>query len=550
MGRFFLLLMLFTGAMLGVVLSENLLLMFVFWELTSISSFLLIGYHGTQRGRARGRAHGARGHRRWRARAARGRAAARPHRRQLRARRGARFGRGGQGAARCICRILALVLLGAFTKSAQFPFHFWLPGAMAAPTPVSAYLHSATMVKAGVFLLARLYPVLSGTGCLVLYRHRGGRADVHVRRLPGDLPHDLKSLLAYSTMSHLGLIVLLLGIGTPLGAVAACSTSSITRRSRPRCSWPRASSTTRPAHATCAASMACGKYMPITGDARAGGGGGDGGRAAAERVPVQGDVLRRGARPAGAAAACSGSSRSPRPWRGVFSVAYSLRFIHDVFFNGRARWIVHEDPARAAALDARAGRGAGRCVPGGGPRPWAGHDADSHGGRAGDAGGAGAGLQPRHLARVQSTARDERSRNGDRGGALFLAAARLQSASTGGRRFERPAPVRLARRGFGRPFATPRGRRCERFPAAVSRLLLLATLLAGILPFMRHGYQPGTVPSPPTHGGAAVIWLLLVASAMATWCSTASGWWRSSCSGSSASLRRWSSSGFRHPISP
>ena len=155
MGRFFSYLMLFMGSMLGIVLSENLIQLLVFWELTSLSSFLLISY--------------------W-------------HHREE-ARHGARMalavtGMGGLAmlggflllghivgsyaltdvfAAGDAIRAhplyvptLVLILLGAFTKSAQFPFHFWLPHAMAAPTPVSAYLHSATMVKAGVFLLARL----------------------------------------------------------------------------------------------------------------------------------------------------------------------------------------------------------------------------------------------------------------------------------------------------------------------------------------------------------------------------------------------------------
>ena len=162
MGRFFAYLLLFMGAMLGVVLSENLLLMLMFWELTSLSSFLLVGFWSGSSD----------------------------------ARRGARMAltiTGGGGLALLagilllghmagsfelsvvleagdIVRAhslypvaLTLILLGVFTKSAQFPFHFWLPQAMAAPTPVSAYLHSATMVKAGVFLLARLYPVLAGT---------------------------------------------------------------------------------------------------------------------------------------------------------------------------------------------------------------------------------------------------------------------------------------------------------------------------------------------------------------------------------------------------
>jgi multicomponent K+:H+ antiporter subunit A len=218
--RFFALFLAFMGAMMGVVLSGNLIQLALFWELTSLFSFLLIGY--------------------WH------------HRKD--ARRGARMaltvtGTGG------LCMLagmlvlghivgsydldhvlvagqlvrdhplyltaLVLILLGALSKSAQFPFHFWLPHAMAAPTPVSAYLHSATMVKAGVFLLARLWPVLSGTEewfWLV------GGAGVCTLLLGGYLAmfqNDLKSLLAYSTISHLGLITLLLGLNSPLAAVAA-----------------------------------------------------------------------------------------------------------------------------------------------------------------------------------------------------------------------------------------------------------------------------------------------------------------------------------------
>ncbi len=116
---------------------------------------------------------------------------------------------------------LALILLGVFTKSAQFPFHFWLPAAMAAPTPASAYLHSATMVKAGVFLLARLFPVFSGTSLWFGLVAGVGLCTLAVGAYIALFKHDLKALLAYSTVSHLGLITLLLGFGTPLGAVAA-----------------------------------------------------------------------------------------------------------------------------------------------------------------------------------------------------------------------------------------------------------------------------------------------------------------------------------------
>ena len=117
--------------------------------------------------------------------------------------------------------ILVLVLLGAFTKSAQFPFHFWLPHAMAAPTPVSAYLHSATMVKAGIFLLARLFPALAGTETWFYIVSGVGLATQLFAAYVALFRHDLKGLLAYSTVSHLGLITLLFGLGTPLGAVAA-----------------------------------------------------------------------------------------------------------------------------------------------------------------------------------------------------------------------------------------------------------------------------------------------------------------------------------------
>ena len=217
--RFFGCLLLFMGSMLGVVIAGNLLLLMVFWELTSISSFLLIGF--------------------W-------------YKRQD-AREGARMalaitGGGGLallGGVLLIGRItgsydldvvlasgdairaselypwvLALVLAGVFTKSAQFPLHFWLPHAMAAPTPVSAYLHSATMVKAGVFLLARLHPALAGTD-LFFYVVTGiGATTLLLGAWHAIFQHDLKGVLAYSTISHLGLITLLFGLSTPMAVVA------------------------------------------------------------------------------------------------------------------------------------------------------------------------------------------------------------------------------------------------------------------------------------------------------------------------------------------
>ena len=219
-GRFYSYLLLFQGAMLGIVLSDNVLLMLVFWELTSLSSFLLIGY--------------------WHHR---------PDSRQ-----GARMAlivTGGGGLALIAGMLmlgeiagsyelseiirrgdqvrasplfgpaLILILIGAFTKSAQFPFHFWLPHAMAAPTPVSAYLHSATMVKAGIFLLARLWPVFAGTDLWFLIVSLTGLATMVIAAWIALFKDDLKQVLAYSTVSHLGLITMLLGIGSPMAAVTA-----------------------------------------------------------------------------------------------------------------------------------------------------------------------------------------------------------------------------------------------------------------------------------------------------------------------------------------
>ncbi|MBX3582321.1 MAG: monovalent cation/H+ antiporter subunit A [Rhizobiaceae bacterium] len=218
--RFYAFFLAFMGAMQGLVLSGNLILLAVFWELTSIFSFLLIGY--------------------W-------------HHSQA-ARDGARMaltitGTGGLClllgmvlignmagsydldvvlASGDIIRnhdlylpALLLVLVGALTKSAQFPFHFWLPNAMAAPTPVSAYLHSATMVKAGVFLLTRFWPVLSGTPEWFTLVGLAGLSTLLLGAYFAIFQQDLKGLLAYSTISHLGLITALLSFGSPLAAVAA-----------------------------------------------------------------------------------------------------------------------------------------------------------------------------------------------------------------------------------------------------------------------------------------------------------------------------------------
>ena len=220
LSKLYALLMMFMSAMLGISLSNNLIILLVFWELTSISSFLLVGY--------------------WQNYEA--------------AQRGARMaltitGMGGlcmlggfillgqitgtyqidqiltmgttiQNSSLFIPTLL-LILLGAFTKSAQFPFHFWLPNAMAAPTPVSAYLHSATMVKAGIFLLARLLPIFVGSALYHNLVTTIGLLTLCMAAFFAIFKEDLKGLLAYSTISHLGLIVCLLGLGSPLAVAAA-----------------------------------------------------------------------------------------------------------------------------------------------------------------------------------------------------------------------------------------------------------------------------------------------------------------------------------------
>jgi multicomponent Na+:H+ antiporter subunit A len=218
--RFYTAILFFMGAMLGLVLADDALVLFVFWELTSVSSYVLIGFdHEKEEARA--------------------------------AALQALFVTGGGGLALLAgllllgqiagtfelsaleaqaatiqahplyLPVLLLVLLGAFTKSAQFPFHFWLPGAMAAPSPVSAYLHSATMVKAGIYLLARLNPALGGTdewhSLIVLV----GTVTLATGAVLAYGQTDLKRLLAFTTVSGLGTLTLLVGISTELSAQAA-----------------------------------------------------------------------------------------------------------------------------------------------------------------------------------------------------------------------------------------------------------------------------------------------------------------------------------------
>ncbi|MGP9814278.1 monovalent cation/H+ antiporter subunit A [Rhodopseudomonas sp. NSM] len=220
MGRFFAFLLLFQGAMLGIVISDNILLLVVFWELTSLSSFLLIGYwnhlpEGRQGARMALVVTGGGGLLLMGGMLLLGQAAGSYELTEI-------LQRGDAiKASPLYVPILLLVLGAAFTKSAQFPFHFWLPHAMAAPTPVSAYLHSATMVKAGIFLLARLWPVLSGTEWWFAIVATTGLVTMLIGAWIALFKDDLKGILAHSTVSHLGLMTMLLGFGTRF-AVIAC----------------------------------------------------------------------------------------------------------------------------------------------------------------------------------------------------------------------------------------------------------------------------------------------------------------------------------------
>jgi multicomponent K+:H+ antiporter subunit A len=216
--RFYGSLALFMGAMLGVVVSRNALLMFGFWELTSVSSFMLIGHWNRKREAVAGALRallttGAGG-----LCLLAGLALA-----------GAMLRRAGIAeplewpllwAQRELLLshpwsppLLVLLLLGAFTKSAQFPFHYWLPGAMEAPTPVSAYLHAATMVKAGIYLLGRLYPVFGGEALWLVLVGGAGVATMVAGGFMALTVRDIKQLLAHSTVSQLGLLTAYYGFG-------------------------------------------------------------------------------------------------------------------------------------------------------------------------------------------------------------------------------------------------------------------------------------------------------------------------------------------------
>lgn len=218
LGRFLGFILFFMGSMLGLVSADNLILVFIFWELTSFASYLLIGFNHESKASRQAALQ-------------------------------ALLVTGGGGLALLagflligqvsfsltalladpgVLRnhplypaMLLLVLGGALTKSAQVPFHFWLPGAMAAPTPVSAYLHSATMVKAGIFLLGRMNPVLGGTELWHTLLTVVGAGTMLAGAVLAVPQTDLKRLLAYSTVSALGTLTLLLGIGTTLAVKAA-----------------------------------------------------------------------------------------------------------------------------------------------------------------------------------------------------------------------------------------------------------------------------------------------------------------------------------------
>lgn len=220
LSKLYFLLMLFMAAMLGISLSNNLLILLIFWELTSISSFLLVGYWSNYEAAQRGSRMaltitGMGGLSMLGGFILLGQITGTYQIDQI-------LMRGEQIQAHALfVPTLLLILLGAFTKSAQFPFHFWLPNAMAAPTPVSAYLHSATMVKAGLFLVARLLPIFAGAALFHNIVTFIGLFTLCVAAFFAIFKEDLKGLLAYSTISHLGLIMCLLGIGSPLAVAAA-----------------------------------------------------------------------------------------------------------------------------------------------------------------------------------------------------------------------------------------------------------------------------------------------------------------------------------------
>ncbi|MBA4156660.1 MAG: DUF4040 domain-containing protein [Gemmatimonadetes bacterium] len=215
-GGFWGLLLAFMGSMLGIVLSDSLLLLFVFWELTTITSALLIGldFHDAKARRGAIQAFlvtGLGGLALLAGIVLLGQIAGTYDLSTL-------AERSEQILAHPLSTIaLLLLLLGAFTKSAQFPFHFWLPGAMAAPAPISAYLHSATMVKAGVFLIGRLFPIFSEAPIWLPLLATVGLTTFFVAGWNAVRAYDLKQLLAHSTVAYLGVLVALYGFYARVG---------------------------------------------------------------------------------------------------------------------------------------------------------------------------------------------------------------------------------------------------------------------------------------------------------------------------------------------
>jgi len=330
--RFFAFFLAFMGSMLGVVLSGNLFQLVFFWELTSVFSFLLIGY--------------------WHHNAA--------------ARDGARMAliitsAGGLclfGGVLLLGRMagsydldavlqagdrirahslylpaLLLVAGGALTKSAQFPFHFWLPQAMAAPTPVSAYLHSAAMVKLGVFLLIRLWPSLAGTEAWMWVIGTAGLATLVLGAYVAIFQHDLKGLLAYSTVSHLGLATALLGLNSPLALVAAVF--HVINHATFKASLFMAAGIIDHESGTRDIRRLSGLYrfMPITATLAMVA------AAAMAGVPLLNGFLSKemffseSLRVEGPVQALNSALPIIATLWGIFSVAYSLRLIHGVFFG-------------------------------------------------------------------------------------------------------------------------------------------------------------------------------------------------------------------------
>ncbi len=341
-GKFFGTLMLFMAAMLGIVLSDNLLLLLVFWELTSVSSFLLIGYWG-------------------------GREESRQGARMALAITGGgglvmlagivvlgQIGgsydlsvlltKGAEIQAHPLYPVaLLLILGGCFTKSAQMPFHFWLPEAMAAPTPVSAYLHSATMVKAGLFMMMRVYPILGGTGLFEGVVATVGLLTMVFAAFVAIFKHDLKGLLAYSTISHLGLITFLIGLASPLSAVAAvfhilnhaCFKAALFM-SAGIVDHETGTRDLRKLGGLMAALPVVGTLVLLASAAMAG------------LPPFNGfiskEMMLHEAVHGGLWGSAHGAVVVLATLGGLFSAAYSLRLVHDCFFNGPARGLPQPHP--------------------------------------------------------------------------------------------------------------------------------------------------------------------------------------------------------------